>query len=68
MGGDTTAAVLLCQLQGGASSYKLSPPIMTEMKGLSGLRMLFTWARTEGRSLIQCKLMLLKTASNVFAW
>jgi hypothetical protein len=41
---------------------------MTEMKGASGLRTLFTCARTDGKSLIQCRLKLLKTASKVFAW
>lgn len=40
---------------------------MTPMKGASGFRMLFTCANTEGKSLIQCRLRLLKTASKEFA-
>jgi hypothetical protein len=37
------------------------------MKGQSGFKMLFTCANTDGKSLIQCKLRLLKTASKEFA-
>lgn len=49
------------------NSYRVSPPSMTPMNGASGFSTLFIWARTEGRSLIQCKLKELSTASNEFA-
>lgn len=47
------------------SSKRVSPPNMAARKGLSGLRMVFIWERSDGRSLIQWRESEERTASKV---